>query len=217
VIAVSASSLTESTGTEKLTPAVICLIFLACGAVWIYAMSVLHPTGTWSDWVFLILAAVLLYVLIRYSTGRLRESEERYRAMVEQAGSIILTMDRDGKITFFNRYAEDLFGYPRSEILGASVIGTIVPATESSGRDLDQMMQKLLSTPGRYLKNRNENVTADGRRITVLWTNRALHDRDGYVDSVLSIGTDLPEEPSASVETPASGPSASEDDDTIFF
>ncbi|MDD1658180.1 MAG: PAS domain-containing protein [Methanomicrobiales archaeon] len=183
----------------------ICLIFLAFGIFWILTTGILLPPagrdaapfpafGGGVDWAFLILATVLLYLLLRYSTGRLRESEEVYRTLVEHAGSIILTMDRDGKITFFNRYAEELFGFPRREILGASVIGTIVPATESSGRDLDLMMQELLSTPGRFLKNRNENVTADGRRITVLWTNRAMYDRDGYVNSVLSVGTDLPEE-----------------------
>ncbi|MDD1655169.1 MAG: PAS domain S-box protein, partial [Methanomicrobiales archaeon] len=175
------------------------------------AMWVLHPTGTWSEWAFLVIAALLLYVLIRASTGPLRESEARYRTLVEQAGSIILTMDPEGKITFFNRYAEQIFGFPRSEVLGESVIGTIVPASESSGRDLDQMMQQLLSTPGRFLKNRNENVTADGKRITVLWTNRTIPDPNG-IGSVLSVGTDLPDEPPAPEEPPAA-----EDDDSIFF
>jgi len=175
-------------------------------------MWVLQATGTWSQWAFLILAAVLLFFLVRSSLGPLRDSEARYRTLVEQAGSIILTMDPEGKITFFNRYAEELFGFPRSEVLGQSVIGTIVPATESSGRDLDQMIQHLLSTPGRFLKNRNENVTADGKRITVLWTNHAIQYPDGNVESVLSVGTDLPEEPLAPVESPVE-----EDDDSIFF
>jgi PAS domain S-box-containing protein len=211
VIPVSASS-PEETGSGLLSPAVICLIFLGVGAVWISAMWMLHPTGTWSEWAFLVVAALLLYVLIHASTGPLRESEARYRTLVEHAGSIILTMDPEGKITFFNRYAEELFGFPRSEVLGQSVIGTIVPASESSGRDLDNMMQHLLSTPGRFLKNRNENVTAEGRRITVLWSNHALFDRHGNVNSVLSVGTDLPDEPPAPAESPAP-----EDDDSIFF
>jgi len=75
-------------------------------------MWVLHPTGTWSEWAFLVIAALLLYVLIRASTGPLRESEARYRTLVEQAGSIILTMDPEGKITFFNRYAEQISDSP---------------------------------------------------------------------------------------------------------
>jgi|GEM_PF-1763840 len=205
VVAVNLPPETDSRRSGLVNPVTICLIFLAFGIFWILTTGILLPPagrdaapfpafGGGVDWAFLILATVLLYLLLRYSTGRLRESEEVYRTLVEHAGSIILTMDRDGKITFFNRYAEELFGFPRREILGASVIGTIVPATESSGRDLDLMMQELLSTPGRFLKNRNENVTADGRRITVLWTNRAMYDRDGYVNSVLSVGTDLPEE-----------------------
>jgi PAS domain S-box-containing protein len=209
VVAVNLPPETNSRSSEILNPVTICLIFLAFGIAWILATGILLPPagrvavpfpaiGGGVDWAFLLIATVLLFLLLWYSTGRLQESEERYRTLVEHAGSIILTMDRAGKITFFNRYAEELFGYPRGEILGSNVIGTIVPATESSGRDLDLMMQKLLSTPGRFLKNRNENVTSDGRRITVLWTNRAIYDRDGYVDSVLSVGTDLPEERPAS-------------------
>jgi PAS domain S-box-containing protein len=205
VVAVSSYRQEESASKERLNPVAICLIFLGFGVAWILGTGILFPRGAGDptvvsiygapeNWAFLLLATVLLYLLLRYSTGRLRESKERYRTLVEHAGSIILTMDRDGKITFFNRYAEELFGYSRREILGSNVIGTIVPATESSGRDLDLMMQKLLSTPGRFLKNRNENVTSDGKRIVVLWTNRAMYDRDGYVDSVLSVGTDLPEE-----------------------
>src|SRR5512136_696029 len=133
VISVSPPAPEETTGTGTLGPAVICLIFLVFGAVWISAMWALQATGTWSQWAFLVLAAVLLFVLIRSSLGLLRQSEARYRTLVEQAGSIILTMDPEGKITFFNRYAEELFGLPRGEVLGQSVIGTIVPATESSG------------------------------------------------------------------------------------
>jgi PAS domain S-box-containing protein len=144
----------------------------------------------WKDWAFLAVATLLLYLLIRHYTGRLAGSEALYRALVETSGSIILTMDRDGNITFFNRRAEEFFGFPRKEILGKNAVGTIVPATESSGRDLDQMMQDLLSSPGKFLKNRNENVTSTGKRVWVQWTNRALCDEKGFPVGVVSVGTE---------------------------
>jgi two-component system cell cycle sensor histidine kinase/response regulator CckA len=145
----------------------------------------------WKDWVFLVIATLILYLLIRHYTGRLSESEGLYRTIVESAGSIILAMDREGNIIFFNRRAEEFFGFPRREILGKNVVGTIVPATESSGRDLDQMMQDLLASTGRFLKNRNENVTSTGKRVWVSWTNRAICDETGFPVGVVSIGTEI--------------------------
>jgi PAS domain S-box-containing protein len=187
-------------------PAAIVLIFLLFGAIWSLSAGFLLPSVirdpaisaslvAWKDWAFLIIAALFLYLLIRHHTGRLSESESLYRSLVENAGSIILTMDRDGNITFFNRYAEEVFGFERGKVLGKNVVGTIVPGSESSGRDLDLLIQEILSAPGRFLKNRNENITSTGKRIWVLWTNRALTDAKGFVTGVISVGTDIPEKP----------------------
>ena len=189
--------------TRQPGPVTICIIFFLFGAIWTLFMlfllpSVVHdPLYTsifaWKDWVFLIIATLLIFILIRHYTGTLSASEELYRTLVENAGSIILAMDRDGNITFFNRQAEEFFGFPRREVIGKNVIGTIVPATESSGRDLDQLMQDLLSTPGQYLKNRNENVTSTGKRVWVTWTNKAICDEKGFPIGVVSVGTDIPD------------------------
>jgi PAS domain S-box-containing protein len=181
-------------------PAFICLIFLLFGVVWNLFMLFVLPSLVrdpaayagviaWKDWAFLAISALLLYLLIRHLTGEVTESEQLYRSLVENAGSIILAMDREGNITFFNRRAEEVFGFRRGEVTGKSVIGTIVPATESSGRDLDQLMQEILATPTQFLVNRNENVNADGERVWVSWTNQAIRDGTGFPVGVVSVGT----------------------------
>jgi PAS domain S-box-containing protein len=186
------------------SPAIISVIFLLFGAIWTLFSGILLPSVIrdpalyasiflWKDWVFLVIATVLIYILIRHYTGTLSASEDLYRTLVENAGSIILAMDRAGNITFFNRQAEGFFGFPRREILGKNAIGTIVPATESSGRDLDQLLHDLLTSPDQFLKNRNENVTSTGERVWVSWTNRAICDETGFPVGVVSVGTDVPE------------------------
>ena len=193
---------TRSRGTaaeRRPGPGIICLIFLLFGIVWILSFGILVPSlvrdpslyagiFAWKDWAFLAVATVLLYLLIRHYTGELSESERVYRSTAENAGSIILAMDRAGNITFFNHRAEEVFGFRGSEILGKNVIGTIVPATESSGRDLDQLMQEIIASPNRFMVNRNENVTSDGKRIWVTWTNQAIRDRTGFPVGVVSVG-----------------------------
>ena len=192
---------TASRGTaaeERPGPALICLIFLLFGTVWYLFMLFLLPSlvqdplytsiFTLKDWAFLAIATLLLYLLVRHYTGELSESERLHRSIVENAGSIILAMDREGNLTFFNRRAEEVFGFRKREILGKSVIGTIVPATESSGRDLDQLMQEILDSPNQFMVNRNENVTSDGTRVWVTWTNQAIRDNTGFPVGVVSVG-----------------------------
>ncbi len=54
-----------------------------------------------------------------------RLSEERYQHLVENANSIILRMDPEGNVTFFNEFAQQFFGYSEEEIIGRNVVGTI--------------------------------------------------------------------------------------------
>jgi PAS domain S-box-containing protein len=49
---------------------------------------------------------------------RLRESEERFRAVVETAHQAIISADSDGNIADFNRAAERVFGYSAKGIVG---------------------------------------------------------------------------------------------------
>ena len=70
--------------------------------------------------------------------------------LVENANSIILRMDNEGRITFFNEFAQQFFGYTESEILGRSVLGTIVPETDSHGRDQVRMIRQIFEQAERY-------------------------------------------------------------------
>jgi len=126
----------------------------------------------------------------RYET-RLRESERKYRELVETANSVILTWDTEGNITFVNDFAERFFGYAKEELLGRNVVGTIVPATESSGRDLAQLMRDIQKDPDRFRDNENENIAKDGTRVWVRWANRAMRDHQGALTGILSVGNDI--------------------------
>jgi PAS domain S-box-containing protein len=130
---------------------------------------------------------------VRQAEKALRESEKKYRELVENANSIILKMDLAGTVTFFNEYAERFFGFSRDEILGKNVVGTIVPPAESSGRDLQLMIARLLSHTEEYQSNENENITRDGRRVWIHWSNKTIPDEQGNPVGVLSIGSDITE------------------------
>ena len=139
----------------------------------------------------------MILLAIEDITGRkkvekaLEANEAKYRELVQNANSIILRMDPKGKVTFFNEFAQRFFGYTGEEMLGCSVVGTIVPETESSGRDLDFMIQDIGIHPEKYINNENENLRRNGERVWVAWTNKAIRDGSGNVIEILCIGNDI--------------------------
>ena len=123
----------------------------------------------------------------------LQESARKYRELVEHANSIILRWTRDGQITFLNEFGQKFFGYSEAEILGQHVVGTIVPETESTGRDLRPLMDQIREDPLAFVHNVNENIRRNGERVWIAWTNKVDLDDQGRVVGILSIGADITE------------------------
>lgn len=121
----------------------------------------------------------------------LLESEQKYRELVENANSIILRWSHEGKVTFLNEFGQRFFGYSAEEILGQHVVGTIVPLTETSGRDLKPLIDRICADPKAFEQNVNENVRRNGERVWIAWTNRITRDAQGQVTGILSVGTDI--------------------------
>lgn len=129
----------------------------------------------------------------RVAEDRLAERERLYRELVEYANSIILRWGVDGRITFLNEFGQRFFGYSAEEILGREVVGTIVPATESGGRNLELLMEQICAAPEWFGQNLNENMRRNGERVWIAWTNRIVQDEEGHIVEVFSVGTDVTE------------------------
>ncbi|MEG4114643.1 MULTISPECIES: PAS domain S-box protein [unclassified Microcoleus] len=128
-------------------------------------------------------------------TAALQQSEANYRNLIQTANSIILRTDREGRIRYMNDYGLSFFGYEEDQILGRTLLETIVPETEISGRDLKQFVHNLFhnleaSLPQAYLQTENENLCRDGRRVWIAWSNQAIFNDQGDVVEILSVGND---------------------------
>ncbi len=123
----------------------------------------------------------------------IRESEAKYRELVQSANSIILRMDTDGNITFFNEYAQRFFGYTEAEILGRNVVGTIVPEVDADGHQRKAIGGEFAKAPEHFRHHENENVKRTGERVWISWTNRAIRDDNSRIVENLCIGNDVTE------------------------
>jgi PAS domain S-box-containing protein len=134
----------------------------------------------------------------KLAAGRLEESERKYRELVELANSIILRWNSQGRVTFLNEFGQRFFGYRAEEIIGRRVVDTIVPPTESGGRDLGSLMEQICADPAAFEQNVNENMRRNGERVFIAWTNRIVRDDGGGIVEILSVGTDITESRRAS-------------------
>lgn len=121
----------------------------------------------------------------------LRESEEKYRQVVQNTTACIFRLNPDLTITFVNDRALGFFGYSEGELIGKHVVGTILPQREATGRDLAQMADEVAGDPDRFQCNVNENMCKDGSRVWMEWTNTGIYDDQGNLKEFLAIGMDV--------------------------
>ena len=127
---------------------------------------------------------------LRREVAELRAAEASYRTIVDRTNSIVLRWDPEGRILFLNDFGLRLFGYTLDEVVDHSVLGLIVPDTETSGRDLVAMINDLLQHPERYVSNENENMRRDGERVWITWRNTPITDPEGRLIEIVSTGID---------------------------
>jgi PAS domain S-box-containing protein len=90
----------------------------------------------------------------------LHESRERFRAVAQTAHDAIITIDAQGKIVFWNRAAEEMFGYPAGEMSGQPLT-TIVPERfRQAHRD---GLHRLVSTGEAHLLQQTVRMVGVGR------------------------------------------------------
>lgn len=119
------------------------------------------------------------------------ERESQYRDLVESANCVILRWLPDGRITFFNRFAQHFFGYSEDEIINRNIIGTVVPLEDSTGQQLKSLADDIITHPEAFARNQNENIRKNGERVWVAWTNKPVFNTDGSTAEILSIGVDI--------------------------
>ena len=118
----------------------------------------------------------------------LRESEERYRELFENARDAIYVHDLQGNYVSINRAAEKLSGYTREEIIGHSFTEFI--ATEHIIQVRDNFCGNLAKRGETTYEV--EVIAKDGRRVPVEVSSRAIYE-NGVIVGVQGTARDITE------------------------
>ncbi len=123
----------------------------------------------------------------KQAEAQLRQSEERYRGIFDEAVASIYLFDRDKHFIDANQAGLDLLGYSRAELLSLSI-----PDVDADPGVVLPAHGQLLSG-GRLVNYEHQLRRKDGRVITVLNNSRPLTDAEGEVIGMLSTLIDITE------------------------
>jgi PAS domain S-box-containing protein len=113
----------------------------------------------------------------------LRESEQRYRALFENASDVVYTLDPSGRFTSVNDAATRVLGYSSDEILQMNVADVVVPAQAAHLRE---------AIDGVDSTNEFDLIARDGRHVTLEVSSQPVY-RAGQLVGIQGIARDVTE------------------------
>jgi PAS domain S-box-containing protein len=127
----------------------------------------------------------------RRAEDELRESEENYRNLYEEAPNAYFSVGTDGKIIKANRRAGEMLGFTRPELIGKPV--PELHADTPSGKAKAKEIFKTLITGKEIRGEELEMQRKDGSRVWVALSVRPVKDESGKVIASRSIAVDITE------------------------
>lgn len=131
----------------------------------------------------------LLVRSIRYAIERKQaEQNMRFQAyLLDTVGQAVVATDLDGKITYWNRFAEMLYGWEASEVIGRSVLEVTVP--DISREELLRVSEVLRR--GERWSGELVLQCRDGTAFPARVSDVPIHNERGEVVGVISISSDM--------------------------
>jgi len=132
-----------------------------------------------------------LQAIIRDITKR-KQSEEAIRFQshllntVEQA---VIATDLSGRIIYWNRFAEKLYGWPAAEIRGRSILEIVLPqATQDQAAEIMSHLQGGQSWSGEFTVQRR-----DGTSFCAYITDTPIYNDEGALIGIVGVSNDITE------------------------
>ena len=124
-------------------------------------------------------------------TGRKGAEEQiRFQArLLDAVGQAIIATNPQGTIIYWNRAAEELYGWPKEEVMGRPIV-EITPSEEMLER-AEEIMSELRagrSWSGEFVVQRK-----DGSTFAAMVTDTPVHDEQGNLAGIIGVSTDITE------------------------
>jgi diguanylate cyclase (GGDEF)-like protein/PAS domain S-box-containing protein len=118
-----------------------------------------------------------------------RESERRFREILQNIHLFALMLDAKGNVTFINDHFLEQTGWAKEDALGKNWFDLFVAADASTKLDYTRALKQ----GGIVARHVNNIRTRAGEQRTVRWSNIILRDIYGRITGTASIGEDITE------------------------
>jgi two-component system cell cycle sensor histidine kinase/response regulator CckA len=136
----------------------------------------------------------LLHKAVKYAVERtrneiaIRQSEQRFHELFENAKDILFTLDLEGNVTSLNKSAEEVMGWSRSEALQLNLKSLVAPEHLNL---CSQMMQRILNEePLQHFEI--SLLRKDGRKVLLQASARLIYS-NGERHSIQGMARDVTE------------------------
>jgi two-component system cell cycle sensor histidine kinase/response regulator CckA len=116
-----------------------------------------------------------------------RRRTEFQAALLEHVGQLVLAVDREGRVTYWNRAAEEKTGFAAEEMLGRVILEEILEV-EDQPRGLEA---RRTTVGGEPWSGELAVRTKDGRTLQVQTTVSPMTDPDGTPAGRIAVGADV--------------------------
>src|SRR5581483_6736285 len=128
----------------------------------------------------------------RRTEDALRESERRFREMLDTIELFAVLLDVVGTVTYCNPYLLRITGYAKQDVIGKNFFDLFVPEErrEKAGREF-------LENIGRGIIGAHTEMevgTRSRERRVILWNNTVLRSPENSILGIASIGSDVTEQ-----------------------
>ena len=134
-----------------------------------------------------VIVVTLLLRIVNSQQRKLRDSEKRYRELVENSQGLICTHDLDGILLSINPAATQLLGYKASEMIGRNLAEFVPPQMHEQFKDYLKRISKGPTDKGLLCL-----VSKDGQERILVYHN-LLHEEPGKSPYVLGHAQDITE------------------------
>ena len=106
---------------------------------------------------------------------------------LDEAGSMVVKLDHEGNVTYFNQYACNVTGYKADEVVGKNWFKYFIPVKDESR--INQLFKDVLANKEQGWNCTNEILCKDNSLKMVNWENNIVHaEEQENKDTVFSIG-----------------------------
>ncbi len=139
------------------------------------------------------IASARAYASLRNSGTIIKAERDLARRYLDIAGSIIVILDRNGRVKLINQTGLKLLGYSEEELVGKDWFETVIPQglRKKLRRTHSLLLKGLLTRNTRSVEN--PVITSSGKQKIIMWTNTVITDRFKRISGTLSSGIDITE------------------------